>query len=83
MPTLAERWMEQGKKEGEKEGKKEGKLEGQGVMLKRQLHKRFGNIMDIRIQERLRNATPEQFELWADRILDAKSIEEIFAEEDN
>ncbi|WP_153306832.1 hypothetical protein [Desulfonatronum thioautotrophicum] len=48
-------------------------------MLQRLVNKRFGqNILDFHIQERLRKATPEQLNLWAERILDAKSVDEVF-----
>ena len=56
-------------------------MEGRNAILSRQLTKRFGyNILDIRMQERLRNATPEQLDRWAERILDAKTLEEVFQE---
>ena len=69
--TLAERLH--------KEGKLEGEIHGRNAVLRRQLAKRFGqDILDIRKQERLRSATAEQLDLWAERILDAKTIEDVF-----
>jgi len=45
------------------------------------LAKRFGqHVLDIRVQERLRRATPEQLDLWAERILDASRVEDVFVE---
>ena len=71
--TLAERLLTR--------GRQEGWLEGWQVVLQRQLSKRFGtDILDIRLQERLRTATPEQLDLWAERILDAATVEEVFAD---
>lgn len=65
--TIAEQWKQQ------------GRVEGRQAMLQRQFTKRFGQtILDIQIQERLRKATPEQLDLWAEKLLDAKSIEDIF-----
>ncbi len=83
--TLAERLRKEGRMEGKKEGRMEGKMEGEVLgrhaVLKRQLGKRFGkDILDIRTQERLRNASAEQLDLWAERILDARTLEDVFRE---
>jgi len=73
--TLAERLH----REGKLEGRLEGEIHGRNAVLRRQLAKRFGqDILDIRNQERLRSATAEQLDLWAERILDAKTIEDVF-----
>ena len=73
--TIAEQW----KQDGRVEGLSEGEVLGRQVMLQRQLNKRFGqNILDFQTQEQLRKATPEQLDLWAERILDAKSVDEVF-----
>ena len=75
--TVAERL----EKRGEARGLLEGEAKGRNAILSRQLSKRFGlNTLDIRMQERLRNATPEQLDRWAERILDAKTLEEVFEE---
>lgn len=63
----------------EKRGEARGEAKGRNAILSRLLAKRFGqDIFDISLQERLRNATPEQLDHWAERILDAKSLEEVF-----
>jgi len=65
--TIAEQW------------KQEGERKGRQAILQRQLNKRFGqNILDNHFQERLHKATPEQLDLWAEKLLDAKSIDEVF-----
>ena len=65
----------------EKRGEARGRTEGRNAILSRQLAKRFGqDIFDIKLQERLRTATPEQLDRWAERILDAKTLEEVFEE---
>lgn len=77
--TLAEQWKQEGRMEGRVEGRVEGEVRGRHAVLQRLFSKRFGkNILDIDVQERLRKATPEQLDLWAERILDAKSIDEVF-----
>ena len=81
---LAERvkqWTEDWKKEGLEEGRMEGRMEGQAAMLQLLLLQRFGNVLDQDVQERLQNARPEQLETWARRTLDARSIDEVLAED--
>lgn len=66
----------------EKQGEARGESKGRNAILSRLLAKRFGqDIFDINLQERLRNATPEQLDHWAERILDAKTLEEVFEEQ--
>jgi hypothetical protein len=61
------------------EGRKEGRMEGQASLLARQIAKRFGpQLVDAALWERLHSATPEQLDLWADRILDATSMNDVF-----
>ncbi len=73
--TVAER-LEQ---RGEIRGLHKGRVEGRGEILHRQINKRFGmSVTDIEVQERLRKATPEQLDLCAERILDARNIDDVF-----
>lgn len=77
MVTLAERLFRRGRQEGFLEGLQEGRQ----AVLQRLLGKRFGiDALDKRLQERLRTAAPEQLYLWAERILDATTVEEFFAD---
>ncbi|MEY3759870.1 MAG: hypothetical protein RIR39_1361 [Pseudomonadota bacterium] len=62
-----------------KEERQEGKLEGEAAILQRLLTKRFGPLSE-QTQQRLKTATLEQFELWADRILDAPTLLAFFDE---
>jgi predicted transposase/invertase (TIGR01784 family) len=81
-PMLAEtvtKWTKQWKMEGRMEGRLEGTLEGRSAVLERLLRKRFGTIAPMYL-ERIRSASIEQLDLWAERILDAKSIQEIFSQ---
>ena len=60
-------------------GETRGLQKGRQAVIQRQLTKRFGqNILDSHFQERLHKATPEQLDLWAEKLLDAKSIDEVF-----
>ncbi|MDR3175995.1 MAG: DUF4351 domain-containing protein [Desulfovibrio sp.] len=66
---------------GLQEGEAKGRMEGRSAILLRLLVKRFGpDVLDGNIQERLRTAGPEQLDFWAERILDAENIDELFAE---
>jgi predicted transposase/invertase (TIGR01784 family) len=56
-----------------------GKLEGEALLLQRLLTKRFGPL-SLDTSQRLNTATAEQLELWADRILDAPTLDAVFAE---
>ena len=59
------------------EGEQKGLLRGERTLLTRQLVRRFGPLPET-IQERLESATAEQLETWADCILEAKTLEDVF-----
>ena len=61
------------------EGKAEGKAENQVSTLLRLVTKRFG-APEAAVVERIRNGTTEELEHWIDRILDATSVAELFAD---
>jgi hypothetical protein len=61
------------------EGKLEGMLEGQAAIIQRQLRLKFGDLT-APIEARLQKATPEELDLWAERILFAQSIEGVIGE---
>jgi len=61
-----------------KQGKAEGKAEGKASVLLRLILRRFGKP-DPDIEARIEAASPSQLDRWADRILDAKSLDELFA----
>lgn len=56
-----------------------GEARGEAKTLRRLLTKRFGPLTP-ETSQRLQSATPEQLELWTDRILDAPSLAAVFAE---
>ena len=59
------------------EGRQEGRQEGEVALLMRLLVKRFGNISES-IESRLTQASIADLELWGDRILEAKTLTDIF-----
>ncbi len=69
--------LQQGIQQGKIEGKLEGKLEGEASLIERQLTRRFGPP-SAETQARLKTATLEQLEQWAENILDATTLEEVF-----
>ena len=63
--------------EGRQEGMQKGRQEGEQILLQRMLTRRFGEIPDW-AQKRLLQASPEQLEQWADRLLDVPTLDAVF-----
>jgi hypothetical protein len=57
----------------------EGKAENQVSTLLRLVTKRFG-APEAAVVERIRSGTTEELERWIDRILDAASLDNLFAD---
>lgn len=77
MGTL-ERTYQKGKAEGWSEGRSEGEALGRAHTLEHLLRKRFGSL-PAALVTRLHQGTEQDFELWTDRVLDATSVEAVFA----
>ncbi len=58
-------------------GLEKGIQQGQAAVLKRLLKRRFDDL-PAWAEERLRGATREQLESWADQVLEAKRLEDVF-----
>ena len=71
--------MEQGLLQGLEKGREEGREDGERELLTRQLSRRFGPL-DRQTSERLQRATRADLERWADSILDAQTLEDVFGE---
>ena len=67
--------------EGMSLGKQEGTHETAFAMLSRLLARRFGNVPPA-TQERIQNAPQEQIEAWFDCAIDAKSLDEVFQDQE-
>ena len=63
--------------EGREKGRVEGRAEGTATVLSKQLALRFG-ALDPATAERLRAASATELERWAEHILTASSLEEVF-----
>lgn len=58
--------------------KKEGRKEGEASLLKRLLKRRFEQLPSW-IDQRLEQASRQELEGWADRVLDAERLEDVFS----
>lgn len=69
---------EEGLEKGLEQGLEQGLVQGQLKILKRLLTRRFGDLPG-RSLTLLEKAGPEDLERWSDRVLDAQSLDEVFA----
>jgi hypothetical protein len=70
--TIAEQWIE--------EGEARGRGLGGAEFLLHQLERRFGSVPEP-YRDRIDNADPDTLFVWGDRLLTARSLQEVF--EDN
>lgn len=68
---------DEGKLEGKLEGKREGRVEGEAALLERQLLRRFGSLSET-ARRRIASADADTLLLWGERLLDAKTLEDIW-----
>lgn len=61
------------------QGRQQGMQQGELAVLSRLLARRFGPL-DTATAERLQQASPAELERWADNILDARTLDEVFSE---
>lgn len=71
-----------GEERGIKQGKQEGIQLGEIRVLKRQMSRRYGPLPGW-VEKRLEQASLEDLECWADRVLDSSSIDEVFGPNGN
>ncbi|HEY9280779.1 MAG TPA: DUF4351 domain-containing protein [Eoetvoesiella sp.] len=78
--TSIERLSEKrGWEKGRLEGLDEGRAEGEASLLQRLLTRKFGPVPEA-LQQRIQTATLVQLETWSLNILDARSLDEVFAD---
>src|SRR6185295_1280271 len=70
-------WTREWKDEGLREGRREGRREGEAKLLMRLLELKFGPLQP-EAQARIDNADAERLLAWGERVLTARSIEEVF-----
>ncbi|HDR13973.1 MAG TPA: DUF4351 domain-containing protein [Desulfobacteraceae bacterium] len=76
---IREKGFQEGLVKGKLEGKLEGELKGKCAVLERQLTRRFGPL-PAWAKEQLNSATDAQLDNWAERILDAQTLQEVLAQ---
>ncbi|HEX7838159.1 MAG TPA: Rpn family recombination-promoting nuclease/putative transposase [Kofleriaceae bacterium] len=70
--TAGQRLIEQGIQQGRQQGIQE--------LLLRQLRQRFGNEVDVHVEQRIATASVEQIEAWSMRVLSAATLADLFAD---
>lgn len=76
--SLYDQWIAQGRAEGHAEGHAAGRAEGEATLLTRLLTTKFGPLSES-IRTRLATASIAELEAWADRVLFASSIDQVFS----
>ncbi len=71
-------WQDESRKEGEKIGQKKGRKKGESTILLKLLNHKFGTI-DARTRRRIADASSKQLLNWAERVLTADKIEDVFS----
>lgn len=76
----------EGLTKGRKEGLDEGRTQERQVSHARErrlllhlLHQRFGDDVDVAIEERVEAASAEQVETWLDHVVSAATLAEVLA----
>jgi hypothetical protein len=76
--TIAEQWLEEGRKEGLEKGLEEGRKEGRIAMLRDLLVCKFGAQSRGLCETMLGTATPEAIDRYLPRVLTADSLVAVF-----
>ena len=67
----------EGRVEGHVEGKQEGLVEGEAAVLLRQMERKFCPLPES-ARQRIASADAEILLVWAERLLDANSLDEVW-----
>ena len=82
LEAAQERWWNQAVQEGVEaglqKGRKLGKRQGEATIVLKQLQLKFG-ALDSSTRSRVRRAEPEELERWAQRLLTADTLDEVFS----
>ena len=73
------RYVTSAERIGRKKGLEQGLVQGETKVIQRQLQYRFGPLPDW-VETRLRAADEPQLERWAERLLEARILAEVFDE---
>ena len=69
--------IQRARDEGMQQGMQQGRVEGERVVLERQLRRRFG-LLPPEVAERLSEASATDLETWAENVLDAQALDDVF-----
>jgi hypothetical protein len=72
--NIAQEWIDEGKALG----LVQGVAQGEARLLTRQLTRRFGTL-PAEVTARMEDADTDALETWAGRLLDARTLDEVFA----
>ena len=79
--AMANRWVipviERHKAEGRAEGLEQGRVDGERAVLERLLLRRFG-ALSPEVEDRVAKASASDLEAWADNVLDAETLDDVF-----
>ena len=70
-------FLQRARDEGIEQGMRQGRAEGERAVLERQLRRRFGRLPAEKA-ELLQSAPEADLEAWADKVLDARTLNEVF-----
>ena len=70
-------FLQRAREQGIEQGMRQGRAEGERAVLERQLRRRFGPL-PAETAELLRSAPEADLETWADKVLDAGTLDEVF-----
>ncbi len=62
------------------EGMRQGRVDGERTVLERLLRRRFGPLSPA-VAERLHGASAPDLEAWAENVLDARAVDDVFDQE--
>ena len=72
--------IQRARDEGMRRGVSQGRVEGERAVLERLLQRRFG-LLTPKVAERLEQASTDDLETWADNVLDAGTLDDVFRRE--
>ena len=74
---ITDKAMQVGRSEGIEQGIEQGVVQGEQKLISRQLTKKFGSL-PVWVNDKLLSASPEQLDIYGDRLLDAETLEQVF-----
>lgn len=77
MAGIMQRAREEGIEQGIEQGMQQGRLEGERAVLQRLLQSRFGPL-STELLDKLEAASANELERWADNVLDAQTLDDLF-----